>query len=599
MAITKEWLKQAALAKSFSKGEEYYDDVDDVVKIGNSYTATVYGSEEYEVMITDIEHQSPLAECDCPYDHGGICKHIVAVALNIIDGNFESDEEAETPSSASVSKKDTPSVIPPIQLPTFTFYEEFFLKKEEALRTAFLRQLFSNDDKLRRQFYEYSKPKEDAKTVETKQNVIEKTAEKLNAKLSKIADLDPNDYYSRGRGRYDDYYDGEGDEIVEWIEEKIQAVFTPFEIEIKLILQNGNISTATEMLVGLFEGCLGLEFEGDLQDYMGDEFEDVAHNMLDSLIDTLKDALKTTIFHEKDIQTSTLLVLNRWAKRKNNLECVLFFEDYFIYISARLDIATWLIEEMKMRKLTLDFINLTLANAETVKNDALWISSAESVAKSNTTVMQLLLDKFLALNRLEEFHKYANVAAKNFENSHFIPYLKTKVLVDYDKELYINVHLRNAADKYNLDDFLTVRSLLSKQKEADFIEKCKKEKQNLYVDILNKDGNLAGILAFIEAQGKPSSGYFYYSFDMQKALSYIIGKFPDDVFDIVQFQTNQALKNMKMDRSGYASACSHLKPLKNLPKSHQMDLKTFLESLRSRFVSRPAFLDELRKIGVG
>ena len=93
--------------------------------------------------------------------------------------------------------------------------------------------------------------------------------------------------------------------------------------------------------------------------------------------------------------------------------------------------------------------------------------------------------------------------------------------------------------------------------------------------------------------------YFSYNFDIQKALSYIVEKFPDDVFDIVQFQTDKALKGMKMDRSGYASACANLKPLKNLPKSHQTDLKTYLESLRSRFVGRPAFLDELKKIGLG
>jgi hypothetical protein len=600
MAITKEWLKQAATTQSYSKGKDYIDDVDDLVKRGNSYTAVVFGSEEYEVMIEDTGI-IPHAECDCPYDHGGLCKHIVAVGLNIIKGNFETEEveEDEDIIVDYVASTNDPSVKQPQILPTTTFYDDFFLQKEDALRTAFLRQLFANDDKLRRQFFEFSKPKVVTQTPKIEQQSIEKIAKRLNDKLSKLSDLEPDDFYSRGRGRYNDYYDDEGDGLVDWMLEKIAAAFAPFEIELKIKIQNGIVVTATEMLIGMFEGCLGLEFDGDIENYMGDDFESIALTHLLNIMDGQNDALKTVIFHDNDIKTSILLILNRWAKRKDSLGAISFFQNYLIALSTRMDIATWLIKEMKERSLTLSLINLTLANAETVKNEALWLASAESVAKENAAVIQLLLDKYLALNNLEAFHKWAKTAFTKFEHPNFVPYLKTKVLVEHDEALYIDVHLKSATQTSTLDDFLTVRPLLSKQKEANFIEMCKKEKQNLYVDILYKDGNLAGILAFIEEKGKPNSSIFYYNFDLQKALSYIVEKFPDDVFDIVQFQTDKALKGMKMDRSGYASACANLKPLKNLPKSHQTDLKTYLESLRSRFAGKPAFLDELKKIGLG
>ena len=601
MAITKEWLKQATTGQSYSKGEGYIDDVDDLVKQGDTYTAVVFGSEEYEVTITDIANGTPLGECDCPYDHGGICKHIVAVGLNIIKGNFETEELEDDDEIISINanSESPPSVKIPQILPTTTFYDDFFLQKEDSLRTSFLRQLFANDDKLRRQFFEFSKPKEVTQTPKVEQQSIEKIAKRLNDKLSKISELDADDFYSKGRGRYHDHYDDEGEGVVEWVEDKIGAVFTPFEIELKLKIQNGMVVTATEMLIGMYEGCLGLDFDGDLEDYMGDDFESIALAHLSSIMGEQKDALKMVIFHENDIKTSILLILNRWAKRKDSIGAISFFQNYFIALSTREDIATWLIKEAKDRSLTLSMINLTLANAETVKNDALWFASAESVAKENAAIMQLLLDKYLALNNVEAFHKWAKTAFTKFEQPNFVPYLKSKVLVEYDEALYIDVHLKSATQTSTLADFLTVRSLLSKQKEANFIEMCKKEKQNLYIDILNKDGNLAGILAFIEEKGKPNGNYFYYNFDIQKALSYIVEKFPDDVFDIVQFKTNEALKNMKMDRSGYESACSHLKPLKNLPKSHQTFLKTYLESLRSRFQGRPAFLDELRKMGLG
>jgi hypothetical protein len=213
-------------------------------------------------------------------------------------------------------------------------------------------------------------------------------------------------------------------------------------------------------------------------------------------------------------------------------------------------------------------------------------------------VLQLLLEKYSALNRPVEFHKAAKKAFK-FEHHNFVPYLKTKVLVDFDSELYIDIFVKSATQNSSLEDFMTVRPLLSKKREADFLDYCKKNKVNLYIVILNQEGRFDEILTLIEESIKNQSSstyYFYNPFDIPKAISYIIKKFPDDVFDIVQLQTENALKKMNMDRKGYAHACAHLRPLKKLPKSHQSDFKTYLSSLRDRFRNRPAFVDELSKI---
>jgi uncharacterized Zn finger protein len=591
MPITKEWLRKAANAQSFSKGEGYYDDVEDVVKQGNSYTAIVLGSDEYEVTITDQTANTPLSSCSCPYAYDGICKHIVAVGLNIIAGNFEEeevDEVAEAMTEQAVS------------LPTTTFYDDFFMTKEKSLRKSFLRQLFANDARLRQQFFAFSQPKIEAQPQTISAELIEKTANQINKKLTKLADLDADDFYSRGGGGYNDYYDDEGSDVAEWAEEKITDVFTPFATEVLQKIQNGAIIAATEMLIGLFEGCLGLEFHGDLEDYMGDDFESIALNKLSELIGTQKTVLQSAIFHENDIKTSILLILNRWAKRKDGLESIEFFENYFIAVSHQPPVAKWLIKEAQERKLSLDLIFLTLANATTIKDDVLWITSAESVAYTNSTIMQMLLDKYWALGRMNEFHKAAKAAVTNFEHSNFIPYLKTRVLEKYDSVLYVQIYLESATQTSSLEDFLVVRPLLSTQKEADFLEMCKKDKQNLYVDILNKDGDLANILQFLEPKksATKSYGYFSYNFDMEKALSYIIEEYPDEVFNIVHAQTEEALAGMKLDRSGYARAVAHLRPLKNLPKGHQLNAINYNTTLRIRYGSRPAFLDELGKIGL-
>jgi hypothetical protein len=465
--------------------------------------------------------------------------------------------------------------------------------------------LFANEEKLRRQFNEFSKPPSVKNPQALEEKLIEKTTEKVNKKLNKIADLDTNDYYSsqsRGYGRgysrgyYD--YDDEGDGLSDWITEKIKAVFEPFIKDVQERIQNGAVVAATEILIGIYEGCLGLEFDGDLEDYLDGDFETVALDEFNEMIETFEDTVKSAILQEDNIKTSILLILNRWKKRSDYATNVEFFEDYLINLSHQPEIAQWLIKEIKERKLTLELINLTLINAETIKDDVLWIESAESVAAENHVVMQLLLEKYSALNRQVEFHKAAKKAFK-FEQNNFVPYLKTKVSADFDSELYIDVFIKSATQNSSLEDFMTVRPLLSKKREGDFMDYCKKNKVNLYIEILNHESRFDEILTLIEESIKShsSSTYsFYNPFDIPKALSYIIEKFPDDVFDIVQLQTENALKRMNMDRKGYAHACAHLRPLKKLPKSHQSDFRTYLNSLRDRFRGKPAFVDELSKI---
>lgn len=591
MPVTKEWLRQIANPQSFSKGESYYKRVDDLVKQGKTYSAIVFGSEEYTVRIIDKDKNVPLASCNCPYDLDGACKHIVAVGLNIIDGNYEEDDDNDYVEGITNEV---------VVLPTTTFYDDFFMTKDKSLRKAFLRQLFANDDKLRRQFFAFSQPKTEFKPQMVEDGLIEKTTKRLAKKLDKLSELDVDDFYSRGRGRYNDYYDDDGSDVQEWADEKITEVFTSFETEIKQNIQNGTIISTTQMLIGLYEGCLGVEFHGDIGDYMGDDFKSVALEKLSELIDRQSEVLKTTIFHENDIKTSILLLLNRWIKRKDSIESIGFFENYFIELSHQSAVAKWLIKESQERKLTLKLIYLTLANANTVKDNELWFKSAESVAYEDTTVMQMLLDKYLALGRLTEFHKVGKAALSKFEHNHFVSYLKIRVLEKYDSDLYIDVHLKNAIQTGALDDFLAVHPLLSKRKEVDFIEKCKKDKPNLYVDILNKDGNFEKILHFLEDKKTSQNTYisFSYGFDMPKALGYIIEKYPDEVFNIVQFQTEEALGCMKMDRSGYARAIAYLRPLINLPQGNQQNAKNYMLTLRSRYMGRPAFLDELSKIGL-
>jgi len=88
MPITEATIRGLASAESFSRGEEYYQSgaVISLEKRGDTLLAQVEGSsyEPYDVTIELEEGDVLEAECTCPYDWGGYCKHVVAVLLAAI-----------------------------------------------------------------------------------------------------------------------------------------------------------------------------------------------------------------------------------------------------------------------------------------------------------------------------------------------------------------------------------------------------------------------------------------------------------------------------------------------------------------------------------
>lgn len=88
MPITEAQIRSATSAESFSRGEDYYRSgaVVDMQQRGDTLLAQVEGSEydPYEVTIELARGELVEADCTCPYDRGGYCKHIVAVLLTYV-----------------------------------------------------------------------------------------------------------------------------------------------------------------------------------------------------------------------------------------------------------------------------------------------------------------------------------------------------------------------------------------------------------------------------------------------------------------------------------------------------------------------------------
>ncbi|MGY1437032.1 SWIM zinc finger family protein [Streptomyces reniochalinae] len=83
--LSEKSLRALAGARSFERGLSYLDAVSGV-EVGDAWvTATVHGTERYEVKLVLDGTESVAGECDCPYGlEGNFCKHLVALGLTLL-----------------------------------------------------------------------------------------------------------------------------------------------------------------------------------------------------------------------------------------------------------------------------------------------------------------------------------------------------------------------------------------------------------------------------------------------------------------------------------------------------------------------------------
>jgi uncharacterized Zn finger protein len=83
--LKEEDVERLATEQSFDKGWDYYRSgaIIEPIRQGNTIRAYCEGSqyEPYRVSATMGDKGIIETDCSCPYDWGGICKHIVALLL--------------------------------------------------------------------------------------------------------------------------------------------------------------------------------------------------------------------------------------------------------------------------------------------------------------------------------------------------------------------------------------------------------------------------------------------------------------------------------------------------------------------------------------
>lgn len=141
MEITEDWLYKNATESSILRGREIYQNqMVRPMRVERGFVATVYGSEDYEIVFRKGTNDFSVS-CSCPYSFEGVCKHIVAVTLGILENVIE-----ESPQGVKNGLSDLEKSL------DANFFENYYERASEDLKAEFPRERLETNNSLRMRF---------------------------------------------------------------------------------------------------------------------------------------------------------------------------------------------------------------------------------------------------------------------------------------------------------------------------------------------------------------------------------------------------------------------------------------------------------------
>ena len=145
--FTQEELEALVPGKIFERGWAYYYEDGAVGRIqrkGNVFKARVAGTESYRVTLSMYAAGPPDLQCDCPYEHGDVCKHGIALGLAVLDLLNEEGATSEPLLPAKLNKAEL----------SVHILNGAWTRTSDKEKLAFLRQLLTHKPKQLHRFLE-------------------------------------------------------------------------------------------------------------------------------------------------------------------------------------------------------------------------------------------------------------------------------------------------------------------------------------------------------------------------------------------------------------------------------------------------------------
>jgi len=568
-------IKELATSSSFERGEDYFlsGEVDKIVRKGNLFEGIVYGSRKYKVSL-DITTNQLNFKCNCPYDFGGICKHEVALALEILDGKYIENNINE---EKSFSKE---------------AFGNSFTKAKTGKKLKFLKQLLDRDVDLQQQFIEFTKDVSESldKIVGEK---IEVVKDQIHNGLSSL-DFDniENEYEPN---HYDYYWDDEG--LYRYAEEMIQDVFTPYINQTANYLKKGNLLDGIRIILGIYEGAQNLP-ELDNDDYClfdGGYNTGVQHILKESINNIALEMDEIVKSDEAVLQIIDLVfervkVYDVENDEDEDEDGIFYdikdFEKLFQSLVINKTTAKYLHGQLQKNKLENYCASYIILNiAEILNDEILWTDTAETFSINDKEIAGRLIEKYKSKKLEKDFNRIAKMAFHNWPNN-FDLYLIDNLDKEKEKDLYIDALKNYVKDKNKIKYYQTLRDYLADDEKVRFVDDFKDSyKHVFYVQLLETEKRYKEILDCAE-QNKGS-------YDFDKLIIPILNIYPSECFTLIVNKNNAALNSYGRNRKTYQSMIKTLRLLKQITSKKEESV-LFLNELYNHKPNLPALKDEMR-----
>jgi SWIM zinc finger len=587
MKLTKMWLITNATDTSYSRGRGYESSVRKLKKEGDTYTAKVDGSETYKVEIVESPNGIE-ADCSCPYDYEGICKHIVAVGLNILSGNFTEVKTTETtlPPPAVVA---TPK--PVIDA---TFYQKEFLKARKNKQEDFIRQLFTQDADIRRRFLSYINPPAPPLSISTD------ITELSNEIAARLADIDIEDYLDEDNdyhnNRYDDY-DDEEQYDTDGLEKEVKRLLEPYGKKVMSTLNKGQIMDSIRILLAIYEAAFLVE-EPEIGDYTDFTYAYEIDSYFQQITSDWISKIGEKAVKKSDFEVALTLILDRWQQFKrfqgkdDSAPYEQLNEDLFYFIVQKAEAENSFLDFMTENKLhTAAHYELTKKLCTALnKGDFLLDRLAEFGLNSPEIAKELMSEYIKRDNR----HRFVAVAQQAYEKFRWQlhEFIADKILPTDNLGFFKKIVSEVASSQQRLDLYHRWREQVTPMEGEAYIDGQKVSNQHFYIKILADAKRFSDVLIFAEQNvEKLNSDIFTI------AARLVLNVYPNEIFPLYCERVILYMgKGAASSRSQYQSAVAILKPVKEI-KGKEQEIKAFAAELRKMYNRLPAFLDELKKGG--
>jgi hypothetical protein len=636
MAITEKWLRANSISQSFQRGRGYKESVQQLTKQGNVYTAIVYGTSRYKVKIIDESNDSECS-CSCPYDLDGFCKHIIAVGLCIIEGDFKAKPMTLPPIPAP--KWNVVGQQPTLnkqhkQQPTIDklhFYDKTFSVARQSQQEIFLRALFAEDENLCRRFLAFQQPPVIAQEVAPVvaqplllPKKVDDFPEYSQAIAGMIMAIDTDNYMlDADDDDDDDYYDEynhgeyEADEASYDIDSLTQVVVNqldPYYEKCLNLLKQRKLLDAFHGLLCLYEASFLVEPE-EWMEYEDYTFQDMMYEDWAEKVKLWVSAAKSMPFQTTDYQAVIELI---WKRRDHFARFSKSIDDYIPYSSfgEMEDFVHWATPTLEAKRLFLNALqdkNLLIA-----KNHLLIIALCKALndnefllncfEKYGSEAAELSKDWLQLLLELGNRTKWAQVVHKIYNSNAFKlrmnPQLSKNSYATFDDYIFQNLKLEDnriffkafmgayARERQNLVAYQHWKAVASLAEVELYYHELRTNNPSFYIQLMKSDEKYDDLLAYAKSFVTDSRNAFFV-----EVTEPILNVKEDEVLKLYKERIlHQMDTASKKTREVYAAYISGLKPILKMTGKRK-EVKGFADLLRSRYMRYPAFVDELRKAG--